>query len=475
MSNFKKFIKEKFSGEVSPEYSDAAWDKFSAFAAGQQPKKKDRKGIILFFGLLLMLLVAYTFIPNSQQAADDLIVEKMINESSNNEDALSTNEITESKKDDSPSITTATENNITKENSQSQTTKPLTQNNNNSSTSISNSNPTTQNNNSTNPTNASIPSDNSNSSKQNKTSVNTNNSSHSDGDSDNKNNPINPTKNNTTDESKSNNAEIISSADIDEAIETISTDFIESTTADENLASVEILDTQNRKPINIAKLETPISWLYFYQEFEDPQYAIPEQRKSHLSPLAIGIFGGTGVLFHRSISNQKMSSITGEFYYSPIPHFRIKSSIGLQQTTYDSRVLNVSLGLRSINYPGRDARFDRVTSTAIYTEAGIGIDYVSNTFKNISINFGPRFLYIKEISRSLDYNFEESEEINKVNTTVTTLNVHPSNIQFDLGFTYHMSDGLGVSLQGAYLKEIGNSEVNLPKQLRFYLGLTKIF
>ena len=43
MSNFKKFIKEKFIGEVSPEYSDAAWDKFSAFATGQQPKKKERQ------------------------------------------------------------------------------------------------------------------------------------------------------------------------------------------------------------------------------------------------------------------------------------------------------------------------------------------------------------------------------------------------------------------------------------------------
>ena len=425
MSDFKSYIKDKYNQEVQPKYSEEAWNKFAAYA-DIQPDKKDRKWLILLFTGILLIAVSSAIYLTTRDSQQDTVANISINYQESN-DAIIEKET---------NVAIVADQHVGKnkgEEADLQSTNAIGINED-----LIN---TTQKNNEGNLVKL----------------IQTEELGATDTASD---SPMKKIQSDTPTPTQNNDSGVVT--------------FV----APPTLQSSETVPSDvQRTPVTIIKLPVEHFSLLNYETVvvNNPKI-IPTHQVYTPGFIIAGIELGGGKSYHRSIDDHGVYMLSGIIGYGINERFSIRATVGFTQTRYSSRVLNRNLGLRSINYPVREARLDKVNSTTTYLETGIGVTYTTPAYKDFNISIGPGLVFVKEINRSLDYNFNQGDmDLQSINVDVEDHSTHPVNLSLDVGLNYRLTSDISFSLKGEYLKALKESSVELPRQARIKLGVEKKF
>ncbi len=205
----------------------------------------------------------------------------------------------------------------------------------------------------------------------------------------------------------------------------------------------------------------------------DP-YITPVHRISYSPKWSTEVTAGYGNPMHRSIRNYKQQVYGIAQHYKISSQWSIHGIATLQSLNYTSQVQNLRLGLRSVPLPRSSMNLDEITSQTTYLETGVGVAYTQPLFSGMSLRFGPQVLYIKELSRKLDYQFSDMENnMEAVSTPLEELTSHPYNLGINLSLQYQLVRDLQVGVNGTYITSLQNSRQILPNQWRLSIGITK--
>ena len=422
MSDFKSYIKQKYQAEVNPQFTDQAWEKF-ATASGLVEKKKKRYIIPFFlFGGIAFSLALFTYLSIPSQGLSNPI--------KNNYKEYPINNI-------NTAIAKTTDGHMKDDGKIQDVVQPLIINNNK------------------------------------------------------------PASNNTlvsNDLSAINYAydpSIISddhNSVIEESVVNEGMGSIEESVVNEGMGSIEeFITVSSTVDVNFtAEARTKLSFesLPTFIPLLKKELMLPSRTKQSIIPIhringtpwSIELTAGGGQQFHRSIKDQELWLISTGINYELFSHIKVKSIISLNRSSFYSKVLNRNLGLRSINYPDRQARFSQVQSIASYFEAGLGVDLLTGSYKGFSAQVGPAILIVKELERTLAYDFNSGgESIQDVRSAGTTAGIHPYYIVVNAGLNYEWNPLFSLVLRGEYFFTTSVNERHLQDQLRIKLGISKKF
>ena len=179
---------------------------------------------------------------------------------------------------------------------------------------------------------------------------------------------------------------------------------------------------------------------------------------------------------HRSISRQRWLGGLLQGGYQISDDWSLVIGLDVSRLEFNSKVLNRSLGLRSVNYPDREASFQDVNRYSWMVGSSVRLSYKTLSYRNFQLLTNAGIGYQKEISRLLDYSFTRNEDLSVIQSS-NDEPLNSSQFFWRIGLSTKWIIGNGTYIHSGVERQfsINSSPDILSPSFRFSIGLGKNF
>ncbi len=202
---------------------------------------------------------------------------------------------------------------------------------------------------------------------------------------------------------------------------------------------------------------------------------LSENETSRLSHYAMDLALLSIPVNHRSIANQGWLGGLIHGSYQINDTWSMDAELDVSRLSFTSQVLNRNLGLRSVNYPDRQASFQDVNRTSWLIGSSLGIRYKLLSIGNLELLTRTGLGYQKEVSRLLDYSFTGSADLPVIQSSDEPLET--SQFFWRIGMSTRWRIGKGTYIHSGLERQflINDSSTILSPSFRITAGIGKKF
>ncbi len=224
---------------------------------------------------------------------------------------------------------------------------------------------------------------------------------------------------------------------------------------------------------SLNKSQAQLSNLFFLHKFKTKEnitkvYAETSPRLSFQAMI------GSGVTYHRSIHKERQYNLQFNVNYYVHERINLIASGGLFNQSFESRVLYHNLGLRSSSYQPRSVSLDKVSSSGNNVEFSLGIEWLPIQYRRLSLSIENSMAHITRLNQDLVYDFKNGESYFQESNSTDVIRSLPNwAARLGTGIKYSLSDNIDLLTKVYFQKPIFGNELQYPTQLRWMLGVEK--
>ncbi len=190
----------------------------------------------------------------------------------------------------------------------------------------------------------------------------------------------------------------------------------------------------------------------------------------------LSIITGTAFSTEYDLVDDQAFQVGGILSYRPANGLRLSSEISLQSVSFLSREVNQKIGIKAVEMPSDHLILSEIIVESASLVANLGIDFTIYKSDFWALYAGASYGYYLELSRELEYKFDDDDEITPSVSLFTSNKISsPHLFQLHSGIEFEANPILTFGLRVSRVLPINNPTYVVPNNTQISLVLTTKF